>query len=219
MNKDKRVKACEDWMKAEGYQPEKSPTENVTPPNTGSNVKPEWFTKEVLKKLESDFKVKNCWFDEKEGLFHCLMQDGNEWTSPTGSAQDKWTKVPKEAPSVDPVLNPLSLQFGQALCDSEGFTKNDSGKLKWSLLPFKELEDVVKVLMKGAEKYTPDNWKKCDDVNRYKDALMRHVVAYIEGQKIDSVGSGGDDLPHLAHAICNCLFLMWFDNPAEEKAE
>ena len=39
---------------------------------------------------------------------------------------------------------------------------------------------------------------------------MRHVTAYIEGQKFDS-GPGGDDLHHLAHAICNCLFILYFD--------
>ena len=24
-------------------------------------------------------------------------------------------------------------------------------------------------------------------------------------------------LSHLAHAVCNCLFLMWFDNQKENK--
>ena len=63
---------------------------------------------------------------------------------------------------------------------SNDFVKNDKGKLQWSLMPFEQLEDTVRVLMKGAEKYSRDNWKKCDDVNRYKDALMRHVTAYIK---------------------------------------
>lgn len=100
----------------------------------------------------------------------------------------------------------------------DDFVKNDSGKLEWSLMPFKQLEDVVRVLMFGAKKYSRDNWKKCDDVNRYKDALMRHVTAYIEGEKFDK-GKGGDNLPHLAHAICNCLFLLWFDQAETEEWE
>lgn len=95
------------------------------------------------------------------------------------------------------------------------FIKKDNGKLQWSLVPFEQLEQVVKVLMKGAEKYSRDNWKKCDDVNRYKDALERHVVAYIKGEKTDSE----DNLSHLAHAICNCLFLMYFDDEDKEKYE
>lgn len=96
-------------------------------------------------------------------------------------------------------------------CADKKFVKADNGKLQWSLLPFNELEDVVKVLMKGAEKYSPDNWKRCDDITRYKDALMRHVVSYIKGDTYDK----DDKLPHLAHAICNCLFLMWFNNTKE----
>ena len=95
------------------------------------------------------------------------------------------------------------------------FIKKDSGKLKWSLLPFEELKDVVKVLMHGAEKYSVDNWKKCDDTTRYKDALMRHVVAYVSGEETDEEFG----LSHLAHAMCNCLFLMWFDKHKEDKKD
>lgn len=104
------------------------------------------------------------------------------------------------------------------MSDKEVFIKADDGKLQWSLLPFEETEDVVKVLMNGAKKYKIDNWKKCDDVKRYKDALMRHVVSYIKGEKVDDVDKGGDGLPHLAHAICNCLFLMWFDRHSDEDS-
>ena len=111
------------------------------------------------------------------------------------------------------VQNPLELkgELWTKLAQSD-FIKADSGKLQWSLLPFAELKDVVQVLMLGAKKYSPDNWKKCDDVTRYKDALMRHVISYISGDKRDEESG----LSHLAHAICNCLFLMWFDNQKEE---
>lgn len=96
----------------------------------------------------------------------------------------------------------------------EGFIKADKGKTEWTLLPFEQLEDVAKVLMVGAEKYSPDNWKKCDDIKRYKDALMRHVVSYISGDKTDKESGKS----HLAHAVCNCLFLMYFDD-MEKKSE
>ena len=32
------------------------------------------------------------------------------------------------------------------------FKKNDEGKLQWSLMPFEQLEEVVKVLMNGAKR-------------------------------------------------------------------
>ena len=174
------------------------------------------FKLDDMKEINKQVNVKNCWFDDKEGLFHCLMLDGTEWTSPTGSAQDEWKRIPKrgkpKSKHDDSLLPQLETQL-YAL--HSGFTKGDSGKLKWSLLPFEELKDVVKVLMHGAEKYSADNWKKCDDVTRYKDALMRHVVAYVSGDKTDPEFG----LPHLAHAICNCLFLMWFDSHKEDRDE
>lgn len=148
------------------------------------------FKLDDMKEINKQANVKNCWFDDKEGLFHCLLFDGTEWTSPTGSAQDKWTRI-----------------------KTSDFVKADSGKLQWSLLPFEELEDVVRVLMLGAKKYTPDNWKKCDNVTRYKDALMRHVISYVSGDITDEESG----LSHLAHAVCNCLFLMYFNNTKEEK--
>lgn len=95
---------------------------------------------------------------------------------------------------------------------ADDFIKADEGKLQWSLMPFEQLEDVVRVLMNGAKKYSRDNWKNCDDLNRYKDALMRHVTSYIKGE----INDPEDNLSHLAHAMCNCLFLMYFDDIHQE---
>ncbi len=100
---------------------------------------------------------------------------------------------------------------------NDEFVKNDAGKTEWSLIPFEQLEYAARVLMEGAKKYSVDNWKKCDDLKCYKDALMRHVFSYINGEKIDSKAKGGDGLPHLAHAICNCLYLLWFDDNSETE--
>lgn len=88
------------------------------------------------------------------------------------------------------------------------FVKASEGKLQWTLLPWKELREVVEVLQAGAKKYSVDNWKKCDDLNEFRNALLRHVTSYMSGETIDPE----DKKSHLAHAICNCLFLMYFDN-------
>ena len=97
MNKDKRVKACEDWMKAEGLA-EKC----ITSPNSILGNKPvTTFSCSVKVPEKADHKLKNCWFDENERLFHCVMQDGTEWTSPTGSDKDEWTRVPKKSPIIE----------------------------------------------------------------------------------------------------------------------
>ena len=96
----------------------------------------------------------------------------------------------------------------QELNDDSGKlgVKYDKDKPKWNLLPWDELEDVVKVLTFGAKKYAPDNWKFVDDANnRYMDAAMRHLVAHQQGETRDS--ESGES--HIAHAICCLLFMLW----------
>lgn len=93
------------------------------------------------------------------------------------------------------------------------FRKNDSGKLLYNLLPPRELQQVVEVLTIGADKYGVDNWKHCDDTTRYINALMRHLEAYRQGEKLDRE----DGKHHLAHLACNALFLLHFDNERTDK--
>lgn len=88
-------------------------------------------------------------------------------------------------------------------------TKYDEGKNRWDLLPLAQIEKVVKVITFGATKYGPENWKSlADPQGRYFAAAMRHLVAYRQGSKLDHESG----LPHLAHAITNIVFLMWFDD-------
>ena len=61
--------------------------------------------------------------------------------------------------------------------------KRDDDKIKWSLLPLKPVEEIVKVLMFGAKKYEPDNWKHVEPHERYWDAAIRHLAAWKEGEK------------------------------------
>ncbi len=87
-------------------------------------------------------------------------------------------------------------------------TKYDGGKLRWGLIPLNSLSEIVKVLTFGAQKYAPDNWQKVENAReRYYDALQRHVVAWKMGELTDPESG----LPHLAHAGCCLLFMLWFD--------
>ncbi len=62
---------------------------------------------------------------------------------------------------------------------------NGDEKMKWMLIPWVALKEIVKVLM---------------------EALLRHVIADAEGELVDS----DYGLLHLAHAGCCVLFLIWF---------
>ena len=84
------------------------------------------------------------------------------------------------------------------------FTKDDSAKIDIMSMNFHE---VVQVLEFGAKKYGADNWKACDDVRRYKQAMMRHMFAYINGEEKDAESG----LSHLSHLACNVLFLRHFE--------
>jgi hypothetical protein len=88
--------------------------------------------------------------------------------------------------------------------------KYDASKPRWSLIPQGTLEEVIKVLEYGANKYAPDNWKKVPEMEvRYYDAAMRHIDAYWQGEYLDEESGQ----PHLAHAVCCLLFLMWAGVP------
>lgn len=86
--------------------------------------------------------------------------------------------------------------------------KDDAGKPQYRLLPVRGLAAIVDVLTFGAQKYAPDNWMKVNNaVERYEDAMLRHLFAWKSGEKNDPESG----LPHLAHAGCCLLFLMHFE--------
>lgn len=82
--------------------------------------------------------------------------------------------------------------------------KADAGKLQITLVPTQIIRDIAEVRMYGNKKYgSADNWKQVEPV-RYRDALMRHLLAYIDDPEGVDAESG---LPHLWHAACNIAFL------------
>lgn len=88
--------------------------------------------------------------------------------------------------------------------------KNDKldDKLRWDLLPMSEIEDIVKLYHRGAKKYKPDSWKQLNDgFNRYRAALLRHMMAYLNGERYDKeTGSN-----HLTAVAWNAIAMLWFD--------
>lgn len=86
--------------------------------------------------------------------------------------------------------------------------KDDDGKRLWSLVSWSSMEEIVKVLEYGAKKYAPENWRHVPDAKeRYKNALLRHVIAWASGETNDPETG----LSHLAHAGCCILFALWFE--------
>ena len=82
--------------------------------------------------------------------------------------------------------------------------KADAGKPMLTLVPRQIIEDIAYVRMFGVAKYKdPDNWKRVD-IQRYRDAMFRHMIAYLDDPYGVDEESG---LSHLSHLACNVAFL------------
>ena len=81
----------------------------------------------------------------------------------------------------------------------------NTGKLKWSLVSWKALAPMVRVLMFGAEKYDDHNWKKGLKYTEVTESLQRHLNAFIEGEENDPESK----LSHVGHILCNAMFLSY----------
>lgn len=79
------------------------------------------------------------------------------------------------------------------------------GKLKWSLVSWRALEPMVQVLMFGAEKYAPNNWKGGLKYTEICESLQRHMNSFLEGEDDDKESK----LQHIGHILCNAMFLSY----------
>jgi len=94
--------------------------------------------------------------------------------------------------------------------------KLDSGKTRFDLIDWSWFKEVAEVLTKGAVKYSPDNWKKVENLkDRYTAALFRHMSAWLLGEELDPE----DGLSHLSHASCNLMFLDWYRRNAPKELD
>lgn len=107
--------------------------------------------------------------------------------------------------------------------------KYDAGKPRLSLAPISELEiAITRVREYGIKKYKdPNNWKKVS-VDRYFDAMLRHLnQCRKKGMQALDDESG---LPHLWHVACNLAFIFELlggayeaegggDAPADQRSE
>lgn len=93
--------------------------------------------------------------------------------------------------------------------------KHDEGKLQYRLLTPQILKEMAKVMTFGANKYDANSWQDVPDaIDRYTDALIRHIEAWRSGEKEDQESN----IHHLAHAACNAMFLLYFDKEDIECA-
>lgn len=89
--------------------------------------------------------------------------------------------------------------------------KADAGKLRLTLCPTGIIKAITTIREYGCQKYKdPENWRKVEP-QRYRDALYRHWLAYLSGEKNDAESG----LPHLWHLACNAAFLIEMEGDRE----
>lgn len=100
--------------------------------------------------------------------------------------------------------------YERVLKTNDQQAKADSGKPRPTLVPVSLILAVTDIREYGCKKYRdPDNWRRVEP-QRYRDALYRHWLAYLSGEKNDPESG----LPHLHHVACNVAFLIELE---EEK--
>ncbi len=82
--------------------------------------------------------------------------------------------------------------------------KADAGKIRPTLVPVEIIEDIAEIRGFGLKKYSdPNNWKRVE-IERYRDALCRHLIAYLKDPKSKDAESG---MEHYKHMACNMAFI------------
>jgi len=122
-----------------------------------------------------------------------------------GVVDDLTTKIDLKPWSTSPV-NP------SIVTEESGGMKGDGGKPDWSLVEWQFFKEVVDVLTFGKNKYSARNWQKVSR-ERYEAAIMRHYIAYLEGENNDPETG----ISHLAHMGASLMFLAWFDEQEKGK--
>ncbi len=92
--------------------------------------------------------------------------------------------------------------------------KEHEDKDPYELIPFKALHEVVKVLGFGKNKHGIDNWRGIEDTQCFIGAALRHICAWQRGEQVDAETG----IDHLAHAVCDLLFVQELKYIKEEKA-
>lgn len=99
------------------------------------------------------------------------------------------------------IFNKLSADSFETITDGK---KHDSGKLRYDLLEPLMVEELVKVITYGADKYEDNGWKQVEP-KRYVAAAFRHFFAHLKGEDNDPESG----ISHLSHLLTNIAFLIY----------
>jgi hypothetical protein len=91
--------------------------------------------------------------------------------------------------------------------------RHNEGKLSWTILDYKALKPLVRVMMYGEKKYSRHNWKNGMDMQVIFDCAMRHLVDLMNGETIDHESG----LPIIGHLMSNCMMIAHYQQKETVK--
>jgi Domain of unknown function (DUF5664) len=86
-------------------------------------------------------------------------------------------------------------------------------KVNLQRIPWEAVEMIGQVMMGGSQKHGEGVWKVCNK-DLHIQSLLRHVVAYMCGERRDPESG----LPTMAHVACRAMMLAWRDVNEEKEA-
>jgi len=144
--------------------------------------------------------------DGFEAVMKCNMQKelaGSSENSKRGFKRDLVKPANWKGPEAD--LFNIILKLAET--PKELSKKFDSGKADLGLIPVEPLNLIANVLEFGVQKYGRDNWRMHDvpEFSRLYASILRHLTSWNNGDDLDKES----DLPHLAHATTQLMFLIY----------
>lgn len=112
-----------------------------------------------------------------------------------------------------PLVEGAKLVRGVAENVLDQTAKADAGKIRPTLVPTEAIRAIATIRGYGNAKYPKggeNNWKQVEP-QRYRDALYRHLLAYVDDPYGVDEESG---YPHLWHLITNAAFLCELEKEA-----
>jgi len=107
----------------------------------------------------------------------------------------------------------MNKRFGGNPFHKDEATRLNQGKPMYDLIPPYSLKLIADVLSFGAKKYDPHNWEKGMSWSKCIASIKRHLAKYELGNDLDEE----TNIPHLAHVMVNCMFLVEYYRLCPEK--
>jgi hypothetical protein len=111
-------------------------------------------------------------------------------------------------------LHPLGADYNKPTVKPEQADRFNAGKPQLSYMMEADvaMKGMCEVFSFGAIKYARGNWKKGLPEMEVIDSLLRHMMAYANGEVLDPESGK----PHVDHITCNAVFLATFGKRTED---